>query len=154
MVMMSRKNRIFSKGIDKIMIDINLDPRSRRVSQDKGIPKQKVRFSVKRAADDDALIAEAKGKCKDSRAEETIKKELDEIRAKISTESDPKEKAKLVSRKEQLKRKLKNCSSSSTDLKQFLQAYRNLNCRVIGKAMSYARPGDRFEILLSLRHSL
>ena len=51
-------------------------------------------------------------------------------------------------------RKGKSSGSLPKDLKQFLQAYRNLNCRVIGKAMSYARPGDRFEILLSLRHSL
>ena len=43
---------------------------------------------------------------------------------------------------------------SEADLQKFLQNYRHLNERVIGKAMSYAAPGDRFEILLQPRHSL
>ena len=39
-------------------------------------------------------------------------------------------------------------------IKEFLQNYRHLNQLIIGKAMSYAAPGDRFELLLQPRHSL
>ena len=56
---------------------------------------------------------------------------------------------------------LKMCDDGSSldlgnpkNLQTFLQNYRHLNELVIGKAMSYAAPGDRFEILLQPRHSL
>ena len=47
-----------------------------------------------------------------------------------------------------------NDKLDKANIRQFLQNYRHLNELVIGKAMSYAAPGDRFEILLQPRHSL
>ena len=44
------------------------------------------------------------------------------------------------------------CSSGVDGLKDFLAKYQQLNERVIGKAASYARPGDRLEVILQPRN--
>ena len=40
------------------------------------------------------------------------------------------------------------------DLQDFMHEYRALNDRIIGKALSFARPGDRVEVLLQPRSAL
>jgi len=162
---------------DKIMLDINLDPRTRRVTLDKGIPREKIRFSVMKAKDDIEMIEIARSSCKgklqlsDTERKEyetalkglkakliAAKKARDEAKGTADEDTTLKAKNKAQREYEEIKAALKGnrpCNlSTAKDLQEFLVAYRNLNQRVIGKAMSYARPGDRFEILLSLRSSL
>ena len=43
-------------------------------------------------------------------------------------------------------------AGSVADLKGFLEAYQELNKRVIGKCASYARQGDRVEVILQPRN--
>jgi len=155
---------------DKIMLDINLDPRTRRVTLDKGIPREKIRFSVRKAGDDIDLIKESWGKCKKNpdypknEAEKkrlenrlkTLRKRKQSLKAPTDNDEINKNDLERADIKRKLE-KLQQCNISieaPENLQKFLVAYRNLNQRVIGKAMSYARPGDRFEILLSLRSSL
>lgn len=44
------------------------------------------------------------------------------------------------------------CAFSTTDLREFLKIYEKEQSHVIGKAYSYARPGDRLEVGLQPRH--
>ena len=211
---------------DKVMLDINLSPGRASVTREKGIPRQKVRFTFRPADDDERLIGRALNMCdqfdlgkydKTSgtfpdrvlyenavKAAKAAHKVADKnvqaaklagrnpgkaavldstgniITAAVAAEDQGAydtrmlglrqtraDKAKALAEAEA---NLKNCSTgrdksgallnqagdtlNKDKLKQFLQNYRHLNELVIGKAMSYAAPGDRFEILLQPRHSL
>lgn len=185
----------------KVKLDINLSPSRASITREKGIPRQKVRFSFAPADDDLTLIGKALNMCqaidlnplddqkklnrqlqKDNMKDykekvEAAKKEVREAEEEVAKErkdgKNDKDSPGRVRRKEahkalaEAQRNLKDCKDmigadsdgnrkamSDTDLQQFLQNYRHLNERVIGKAMSYAAPGDRFEILLQPRHSL
>ena len=165
------------------MLDINLEPGRASITREKGIPRQKVRFSVRPADDDLAIIKKAAGLCTPnmSNAEKVLKaQEVEEAKAKLLAaeaklkplrgKGDDLEKAARKARDEakrdyeRAKSALAACTGPDSnkvalgddprDLQHFLQNYRHLNELVIGKAMSYAAPGSRFEILLQPRHSL
>ena len=162
----------------KVMIDINLEPGRASVTREKGIPRQKVRFSVRPADDDMTLVKKASKMCIDKDlsdpgqkaayedAVKDAKKALDEAQKELNdARGTPDEGAKRDERNKaqkalsDAKKNLKECGDSvklsdTKQLQHFLQNYRHLNELVIGKAMSYAAPGDRFEILLQPRHSL
>ena len=167
----------------KVMLDINLEPGRASITREKGIPRQKVRFSVRPADDDLAIIKKAAGLCTPnmSNAEKVLKaQEVEEAKAKLLAaeaklkplrgKGDDLEKAARKARDEakrdyeRAKSALAACTGPDSnkvalgddprDLQHFLQNYRHLNELVIGKAMSYAAPGSRFEILLQPRHSL
>ena len=44
------------------------------------------------------------------------------------------------------------CGTQVENIMEFLDKYQSLNERVIGKAASYARPGDRLEVVLQPRN--
>lgn len=162
----------------KVMIDINLEPGRAAVTREKGIPRQKVRFSVRPADDDLSIIKKAAKLCgsapvsddeKEAKktAVETAKavllqKQNDLNAARGKDGEDDARKARDIAKREheRAKSNLAACpdgaslGSDPKDLQHFLQNYRHLNELVIGKAMSYAAPGSRFEILLQPRHSL
>lgn len=48
--------------------------------------------------------------------------------------------------------KCTDCKFETTDLREFLKIYEKSQSHVIGKAYSYARPGDRLEVGLQPRH--
>ena len=176
---------------DRVMLDINLDANRASITREKGIPRQKVRFSVRPADDDLAIIKKAAKMCykvkpdasdaeKDKfkadvekaqkafdDAQDTVQKQKAALR-KDGKDNEAQEKA-LTPLRDARARALKNLNRANTNLKdcgddtslsdpadsrQFLQNYRHLNELVIGKAMSYAKPGDRFEILLQPRNTL
>ena len=169
----------------KVMLDVNLSPARASITREKGIPRQKVRFSVRPADDDLRLIGKAMQLCdkfdmnkkegleKYRKAVEDAKKVRDAAQAKLDkakrdgtdqTASRQERKEAEVKLKE-ARKNLKLCDNgkgqigggilmTDKDLQKFLQNYRHLNELVIGKAMSYAAPGDRFELLLQPRHSL
>jgi hypothetical protein len=164
----------------KVMLDINLEPSRASITREKGIPRQKVRFSVRPADDDLAMIKKAASLCTPDLTDEdkAIKKEeVEEAKARLlkaeetlkplrgkgrdSGEDDARKARDEAKRAyERAKSNLAACRDKVSlgddprDLQHFLQNYRHLNELVIGKAMSYAAPGDRFEILLQPRHSL
>lgn len=154
----------------KLMLDIDLT-HGRKATREKGIPRSKVRFTVKPAGDDCALIAEALRLCgcaqsigqgigqKDGIGRNVTKGNailLDSIKKQL------KDTSKFPSGSQQRKDLKKQyadlqaqtCGLDSTkQMQSFLQSYRLLNERVIGRAYSYARPGERFEIGLGVRHA-
>lgn len=164
----------------KVMIDINLHPARASITREKGIPRQKVRFSFRPADDDVTLIKKASRMCVDKNLSNPVEKKAYEDAVKAATaklraakvelaplrgkgtdaEKEARKKRDLAQKEyESAVSNLKDCDASinaddPTQLQQFVQNYRFLNERVIGKAMSYAAAGDRFELLLQPRHSL
>jgi len=164
---------------DKVMLDINLTPQRASITRDKGIPRQKVRFSVRPADDDLTIISRAMKMCPAEGTTDAEKKEWAQKRdyakkayevASVAlkaipdggdkTDAETAKKAAADAYREASK-KYKECQAGTTNvvdnpqkLREFLRAYRHLNQLVIGKAMSFANPGDRFEILLQPRHCL
>ena len=169
----------------KVMLDINLSPARASITREKGIPRQKVRFSVRPADDDLRLIGKAMQLC--DKYDMNKKEDLEEYQKKVEKAKKARDeaqaelnKAKEEKRPEgnfraarnaaevalrEARKNLKVCDNGKEqlgggvlmreeDLQKFLQNYRHLNELVIGKAMSYAGPGDRFELLLQPRHSL
>jgi len=145
----------------KLMLDIDLT-HGRKATREKGIPRSKVRFTIKPAGDDCALIAEAlrlSASAIGVVAADTLSKELDKLKKDLAAE-----RAKGRSRSEdtvkELKKQIADAQAGACDvgggvkgMQSFLQSYRLLNERVIGRAYSYARPGERFEIGLGVRHA-
>lgn len=151
---------------DKVMLDLNLNPGRASKIREKGVPRQKVCFTVSPADDDEELIKQAKQMCPSLNQNKptdnkikALKKDM-EAKKKIrdqdpsdTTKRDDYEKAKRALF--QAQRNLKICFTSTEEgLRNFLQAYRLLNQRIIGTAKSFAKPGDRFEILLQPRSAL
>jgi hypothetical protein len=150
---------------DKVALDINFSKGRRSITREKGIPREKVRFCVRPADDDLAIIEKCKTLCLKGAGEMTspeemtrLKKEADEAMAKYTKERSDESKeaakaAKLALRKAASANR--DCAlTSNEDLKQFLIAYRHENELVIGKALSYAAVGDRFELLLQPRSTI
>ena len=167
----------------KVMLDINLSPGRASITREKGISRNKVRFSVRPADDDLEIIKKATKLCinidpDNPNYESRYKRKVEGAKIaydnalqaeKNARNNDPDNKVnieklrqarkKRAEEYERAKANLKECdskinASDPKDLQKFLQNYRHLNELVIGKAMSYAAPGDRFEILLQPRHSL
>ena len=188
----------------KVKLDINLSPARASITREKGIPRQKVRFSFAPADDDLTLIGKALQLCEDvklnplkgdkldreeqKKNREKYKKKVEDAKKAVKDANDAVQQDKKDGNDKQdsdnrkaraaaqkalalAQRNLTACDNqtlgepdnfgdigkrtlSEADLQKFLQNYRHLNERVIGKAMSYAAPGDRFEILLQPRHSL
>ena len=184
---------------DKIMLDINLSPARASITREKGIPRQKCRFTFRPADDDMRMIGRALNMCNlrdtnDPAQARELAAEIKELKKKwkekqadlnkikkarlslveendlaaLAANKELEEKARAERNKAekdriQLEQNLKDCDGGlltdnvaldASKLKEFLSNYRHLNELVIGKAMSYAAPGDRFEILLQPRHSL
>lgn len=140
----------------KLMLDIDLT-HGRKATREKGIPRSKVRFTVKPAGDDCALINEALILCGCRPAGNSVVSEVNKkgIEAKLKKYKGEKDPAKRkVFRQEYADLVATSCNMDSVkQMQSFLQSYRLLNERVIGRAYSYARPGERFEIGLGVRHA-
>ena len=162
---------------DLVALDLNLNPGRFSQTRSRGIPREKIRFTVKRADDDEAVIKKclakacggpntAQAKALDDANTVYQKKRAARKKAlKNSTngnnEQDPavqqarqeeKDALKVVRDKEKACKGISSLGDTQA-IKKFLKLYRLHNDRIIGKAMSFARKGDRFEILLALRHA-
>lgn len=139
----------------------------RRTARDKGIPRDKIRFCLRPTKVGDALINEAlKGdtvaenfksnasKTELKNAELAIQKARKALKAAQDNKDEQNIKAASVAlNKAQAERRaLDICKGGCDGLAGFLRAYQDLNERVIGKAASYARPGDRLEVILQPRN--
>ena len=155
---------------DKVMLDVNLSW-GRKLTREKGIPREKVRFTVARAIDEREMIAEAvKGLSGDDGTDEEFKRKIEDnrkqivgakkaIRAANGDEAKVQEAKNLLMQLQNEKAELiqkqqedSELCNSVDKLGVFLQRYRGLHDRVIGKSYSFARPGDRLEVGLQPRN--
>ena len=138
----------------------------RRTARDKGIPRDKIRFCLRPTKVGDSLIEEAlaqsgagtfNGKASTKAlktADDAIKKARTTYKTAVEAKDEQKIKAASVALNKAVaeRRALDICKDGCDGLVGFLRAYQDLNERVIGKAASYARPGDRLEVILQPRN--
>ena len=149
---------------DTLVLGVNL-ALNRRVTRDKGIPREKIRFTVKKAQVGDALIIKALGgntagsqgaAIKTAElAVKTAKAALKAAKAKkapAATTGEINDAVAKVTAAELALKSLSICSKGLPGLKDFLAKLQELNSRVIGRSCSYARPGDRLEVVLQPRN--
>jgi len=176
---------------DKVKLDINLSY-NRKVVREKGIPREKVRFTVARAETSDELLSRAIAEVgvdvqqlqnggDRQQAQDDLKKEEDaikQIRAKIQQyertmasngdktpeylDAEKFKKAEEVKLDFAEKRKLTlvtlcktgigSAGNTTKQLKAIIKKMNQLNQRIIGRACSFARQGDRLEVLLQPRN--
>lgn len=161
---------------DKVELGLNLSQK-RKQTREKGIPRSKIRFCIQKASNSTQKITQAikeatgtaaAGNDQVAEAQKfvaalaTAKQAVTVKKGEITAETDAAKKAKLQKALKKLEEKqakaqadvdsCAGCTYSTSDLKGFLSAYEKLNNRVIGKAYSYARQGDRLEVGLQPRH--
>ena len=144
---------------DKVALGLNLKV-GRKTSRDKGIPRDKIRFCLVKAGNSRTNI----GKAMDATGQSggatpaAIKKAEEELAAakaalrKSKNTADRVTLETAVKQKEAAARALPLCKGGVDGMIDFLDKYQELNERVIGKAASYARPGDRLEVILQPRN--
>lgn len=144
---------------DKVALGLNLKI-GRKTARDKGIPRDKIRFCLVKAGNSRATVQKALGTlAAGSSTSADVKRVEDELAA--AKEALRKNKAKgavkktledEVTAKEAEAKALTLCKAGVDGMLEFLDKYQELNERVIGKAASYARPGDRLEVILQPRN--
>tara|TARA_Y100000389_G_scaffold48198_1_gene43444 strand:- start:16652 stop:17530 length:879 start_codon:yes stop_codon:yes gene_type:complete len=150
---------------DSVSLGLNLKI-NKRLTRDKGIPRDKIRFCLTKTNIGDELIRQAVVNANLSTnlldaASGSVENELEAVRtaeaalqAAIVAKSGIN--AALVNKREKLEALVTAQGAAlkgeAADLKQFLNAYQELNKRVIGKVASYARQGDRVEVILQPRN--
>lgn len=150
---------------DKVMLDINFSKGRSNLTREKGVPREKVRVSVVPAKDEDYIIENAMKMCKKSGGQVTSKDELNRLltaakEAKKAFQADTTDTAlktdmeTAVKAWKEAKTNKRDCSMSKNDLRDFIQAYRHQHELCIGKSLSFANVGERFEILLQPRSTI
>lgn len=155
-VTLINEGRDIIKPGDKVELGLNLQSK-RRITRDKGIPRDKIRFCIQKARSKNELIKEAAKASGGSVAKDKQAAEQALAAAKALGEADATEKAKKRKAIKKAEADLAKCSSGdctfkTDDLADFLDTYEQLNSRIIGKAYSYAKPGDRLEVGLQPRN--
>lgn len=147
---------------DTLVLGVNLAI-NRRVTRDKGIPRDKIRFTVKKAAVGDKLIdkALALSNCTEvanKPAAEQAKKDIAAANKALAAAKKAKDKNLAKSAQVALDKASADlaaaqvCSTGKSGIRAFLAKLQELNSRVIGRSCSYARPGDRLEVVLQPRN--
>lgn len=149
---------------DKVALDINFSVGRRSITREKGIPREKVRFCVRPADDDQTIIDTCLNLCSTKDSDVDITPLIQAVKAaKAAAEAEPDNAEmkqaykKAVTAYKEAKSKKRQCKlevNSGEDLREFLNLYRHANELVIGKALSYAAVGDRFELLLQPRSTI
>ena len=139
---------------DKVALGLNLKI-GRKVTRDKGIPRDKIRFCLVKAGTKKSMVQAAltclksggKANPRDvKKAQAEVKKQEANVKAgKAGAE------AALVAAQAALSG-YQLCGTGVDNIMDFLAKYQSMNERIIGKAASYARPGDRLEVVLQPRN--
>ena len=155
---------------DSVKLDLNLSYQ-RGVVREKGIPREKVRFTVARAetsgeildkaikavgvgavvGDARARLDEAQGILAQAQArQETVRDDATDEEKALANEAVALAQAEL----DELARENTICGTDDTrrQLKAIIKKVNELNQRIIGRACSFARKGDRLEVLLQPRN--
>lgn len=146
---------------DTVALGLNLKI-GRKTARDKGIPRDKIRFCLVKAGNSRALAQEALaatvGTGADDAAVKTAEAKLKKARGDLlkvpkGAPKDQKKKARdAVEAAKAAAAGVSLCKSGLDGMMEFLDKYQELNERVIGKSASYARPGDRLEVILQPRN--
>ncbi len=133
---------------DKVAIGINLKT-GRMLTRDRGIPREKIRFCLKKAAVGDALITQAVASSDCGKlAVGDKKKEIAAKQKELKKEKDPEARKRLQGEIDLLM----TCDTNKKGINAIIAKLQELNQRVIGKAASFARTGDRLEVILQPRN--
>tara|TARA_B100000925_G_C22003570_1_gene472500 strand:- start:1123 stop:2004 length:882 start_codon:yes stop_codon:yes gene_type:complete len=149
---------------DTLVLGVNL-ALNRRVTRDKGIPREKIRFCVKKAKVGDALITEAlaaagcgDGSGPTAAGAADARKKIAKAQKDLAAAKKAKDKQAATAAQQIIDAETANlaasqvCSTGRAGLKKFLAKLQEMNSRVIGRSCSYARPGDRLEVVLQPRN--
>jgi len=145
---------------DTVALGLNLKI-GRKTSRDKGIPRDKIRFCVVKAGNSRDLAKKALDETggqadvtKIKKAEADLKKAKEDLKKlpKTATSTEKAAAKQAIAAAENNVKALSICKSGLDGMMEFLDKYQELNERVIGKAASYARPGDRLEVILQPRN--
>lgn len=143
---------------DKLMFGLDLGY-GRKVTRDKGIPRQKIRFCLKRAVSDTEMIEIAMEKAgvdcdKDNDCKQAAAKVVTARDAYNKSQTRANAKLLQDAQDAHIKKLLElSANGGATLFGEFLKKYKELNERVIGKSYSYAKPGDRLEVGLQPRNA-
>ena len=132
---------------DILQLGVNLKA-NRRTTREKGIPREKIRFTVKKAVVGDAMIKVAMAKSGKCNPPNPAK--LAQLKAAVRA---AKGNAKTTAQQD-VDTYLATCAgiTNFNDVKSVFSKYAELNSRIIGRSCSYARPGDRLEVILQPRN--
>lgn len=140
---------------DKVALGLNLKI-GRKVTRDKGIPRDKIRFCLVKAGTKKKMVQAALTCIESTPASKTEIREAQKklARAEAVLKKKPGDTDAEAAKKEAegILQTAKLCGTTVDNLIDFLAKYQSLNERVIGKAASYARPGDRLEVVLQPRN--
>ncbi len=144
---------------DKVSLGLNLKI-GRKTARDKGIPRDKIRFCLVKAGNSREVVSlalDATGQSGGATASSVnaAKKKVDQAQKALDKNNDATKAAALQAALASAQTALKGlsiCRSGLDGVVDFLDKYQELNERVIGKAASYARPGDRLEVILQPRN--
>lgn len=145
----------------KVMLDVNTDYR-RQVTREKGIPREKVRFTVAPAYTTDEIIEKAMkdvgGFDVDPNERQKERLEIKKLSDQLKTEKgkETRNEDRIKSLTNEIREKMKVCKSDGggtlCNMRKVIRRINELNSRIIGKSYSYARKGDRLEVGLQPRN--
>ena len=135
---------------DKVAISVNLTT-GRMLTRDKGIPREKIRFCLKKAlvGNDLVLKAVSDAQCVLSADPQAIKKAQKDLKDALAAK--PKDPQAIKDARDKLAA-AKTCKGGADGIVAVVNKLAELNQRVIGKAASFARKGDRLEVILQPRN--
>ena len=153
---------------DSVSLGLNLKI-NKRLTRDKGIPRDKIRFCLVKTKIGDEMIEQAVVNANLSEnlvkaagrggevteAMRVVREAETALRAAVQAKSggiNDALKAKKAALEALVAAQGAALGGEAADLKQFLNAYQELNKRVIGKVASFARQGDRVEVILQPRN--
>lgn len=143
---------------DTVALGLNLTI-GRKTARDKGIPRDKIRFCIVKAGTSKAMAKQALGQMASPSSTELSKAQKDLKSAKAAlVKNKDKDKGVIARLKKDIvdaENEVKAqslCKGGVDGMMEFLSKYQELNERVIGKSASYARPGDRLEVILQPRN--
>ena len=145
---------------DKVSLGLNLKI-GRKTARDKGIPRDKIRFCLVKAGNSRANIGKAMDATGQSApasqanvtaAQKAVSDAEKALKKKKGKEGDGSTEDQTLQAAKQALGGLTLCRTGVDGMIDFLNKYQELNERVIGKAASYARPGDRLEVILQPRN--
>lgn len=145
---------------DKVALGLNLKI-GRKTARDKGIPRDKIRFCLVKAGNSRATIAKALDASGQSggaspasvaAAQKAVSDAEKALKKKKGKEGDGSTEDQALQKAKTDLAGLSICRTGVDGIMDFLDKYQELNERVIGKAASYARPGDRLEVILQPRN--
>jgi hypothetical protein len=144
-------NQLISPG-QKVQLGLNLD-NNRLITTDRGIPREKIRFCIEPVRDENDLIAAAMKIMKNPNNPGTNTCIKGDIKTALTALLKKKPKDRTAAEMKALDKAIKDDMTNLQNLPAFLRAYRQVNQRVIGKALGSAKRGDRVEVLLQPRHA-